>query len=334
MKAKSKQCQLETLLASVFDSPYPLRSRTHELRSFGRSGSFVKRDDELGFGISGSKIRKYASLIPFLLKTAVEEVAVIGSAHSNNVLGITQLLIENGIRPALFLKKNHDPILRGNLLLTQLLVPEENIHWIESAQWKNVERHAQEYIKGLQIKGFVLAEGSSTLEALPGALTLAVDIVRNETERGLEFNHIFIDAGTGLMAIALILGYSWILKPSKIHVLLLAGNSTDFLETLKTFHAGFEVLTQTTIPFPNNFELHKPIHSPAFGSVSAGAFQEIIQTARQEGFFLDPIYTAKLFTESRRIIMLNELKGNVLINHSGGGLTLSGFQEILVKSLF
>ena len=47
---------------------FPLQTRVHPLHSFKRLNSnvFVKRDDETGFGIGGSKFRKYASLIPFL----------------------------------------------------------------------------------------------------------------------------------------------------------------------------------------------------------------------------------------------------------------------------
>ncbi len=50
---------------------YQLQSRTHLLKNF--KNIYIKRDDELSFGISGSKIRKYASLIPNLLRHSIDE---------------------------------------------------------------------------------------------------------------------------------------------------------------------------------------------------------------------------------------------------------------------
>lgn len=94
-------CQVETAEA------FRLQSRIHRLRWFGRSDIWVKRDDELGFGVSGTKLRKHASLIPALKKRGIEEVVVIGGAHSNNVLSAAQTLTENNIRMTPFSSDRH-----------------------------------------------------------------------------------------------------------------------------------------------------------------------------------------------------------------------------------
>ena len=44
---------------------------------------------------------------------------------------------------------------------------------------------------------------------------------------------------------------------------------------------------------------------------------EIKRLAQEEGILADPIYSAKLFHESRRYIETEQLKGNILIIHSG-----------------
>ena len=40
---------------------FNLRSRIHRLRWFNRSDIWIKRDDELSFGVSGTRLRKHAS---------------------------------------------------------------------------------------------------------------------------------------------------------------------------------------------------------------------------------------------------------------------------------
>lgn len=324
--------ELKKCLSTIsIDRPYQVHSRVHPLHSFTFpfSSCFVKRDDELGFGITGSKLRKYNSLLPALLKDEIEEVVVIGSAQSNNVLGISQLLIENRIQPTLFLKQPSHTEMKGNLLLTNLLVSDKDIHWIPGSKWNSAEQLAENYKQNNSKKIFILKEGASVTESLPGALTLPVDILKNEQQLNLQFDHIFVESGTGLMAIALILGYAWMQKTTTIHVLLLAGDDFYFLNQLTFFHRAFEKLVSSSIPIPNNFVLHQPKQCKSFGSTNSSIFKEIRFVARMEGFFIDPIYTAKLFIETRRILCEDPLTGNILINHSGGGLSLFGFHDRL-----
>jgi 1-aminocyclopropane-1-carboxylate deaminase len=47
---------LTQVIAGIDMAPLPHRSRIHALRSFSRGYCFVKRDDELGFGVSGTKV--------------------------------------------------------------------------------------------------------------------------------------------------------------------------------------------------------------------------------------------------------------------------------------
>lgn len=113
-------------------APYPSHSRIHPLKTFGdaQTPCFVKREDELGFGISGFKIRKYSSLIPHLQVHKIKEAILIGGPYSNNIVGLTQLMIENNIQPTLFLHGDSDTKKIGNFLLTSLIVSSDSIHWI------------------------------------------------------------------------------------------------------------------------------------------------------------------------------------------------------------
>jgi 1-aminocyclopropane-1-carboxylate deaminase/D-cysteine desulfhydrase-like pyridoxal-dependent ACC family enzyme len=312
--------------------PYNSASRVHRLKTFGDEQAlcFVKRDDELSFGISGSKIRKYLSLIPFLLKNLVKEAVVIGGVYSNNVLGLSQVLIENSIQPTLFLlgEKPVKPV--GNFLLTSLLVPKESIQWISRADWKNVDQLAKDYADQQQHKTIIIPEGACMVEALPGALTLAVDIIRNEKQLGLQFDHIFLDAGTGLTAIATLLAFAWLKKPVTLHVVQMADGEKEFLGNLSQFKNDFEELVEQKVEelsIKERLKLYTPSTARSFGSTNRQIFQEIRRLAQEEGFLTDPIYTAKLFLTARHLVNQHTIKGNCLIVHSGGGLSLIGFQE-------
>jgi 1-aminocyclopropane-1-carboxylate deaminase len=245
-------------------------------------------------------------------------------------LGITQLLIENHIQPTLFLLGDSTLKREGNLLLTSLLVPESQCHWILRKECPQVEALARDYIESNQLPAMLIPEGACMAEALPGALTLALDILQNEEEDGRQFDHVFMDAGTGLSAIATILAFAWLNKKTVLHILLLADNEQLFLTKLKQFQQSFELfigdgLDESVIL--TQFKLYKPTQAKAFGSVNATIMHHIKFLAREEGFFTDPIYSAKLFFEAKKLI--EALEGNILIVHSGGALTLMGFQKQL-----
>jgi 1-aminocyclopropane-1-carboxylate deaminase len=317
-------------------APYPSHSRVHPLKTFGDSQTpcFVKREDELGFGISGFKIRKYSSLIPHLQKNKIKEAILIGSAYSNNIVGLTQLLIENSIQPTLFLHGDTDTKKIGNFLLSSLMVSNDSIHWIGRDEWPSIQEIAALYAKKQPKRTMTIPEGASVAESLPGALTLALDIIENEAQLNETFDHIFIDSGTGMMACATVLAFAWLKKTTNFHVVLMAEEEREFLETLFSLNTQFESLIGVQMEWPfvkEKLNLYRPNEGRAFGSTNKTIFDEIRRIMRTEGFLTDPIYSVKLFLKSRRIITNEKIKGNCLLIHSGGGLTLMGFQEQLGK---
>ena len=133
--------------------------RIHPLRGLERSS--LLREDESGFGMSGSKRRKLASLIPFLKMQVIEAVAVIGGANSNHVVAAVQALREQCIRPHAFLLENHQTDLRGNAWLSSLLLAAKDITWVNRENWPMVDQLAKTWVEQQGVPSFVLPEGGS-----------------------------------------------------------------------------------------------------------------------------------------------------------------------------
>ncbi|RUR08272.1 pyridoxal-phosphate dependent enzyme [Legionella sp. km772] len=294
-----------------------LTSRVHQLQSFStpKFNCYVKRDDELSCGISGTKLRKYSSIVPFLVKEEVEHLIIIAGPQSNNLLAALQIARELQLKVTAFLLKPKHGLIQGNFKLSLMFLEEKDIVWIERSSWFEVELLALDYLKTQERCSFILNEGANVPQAMDGAMSLAWDIQRNEKELGFHFDYIFVDAGTGFAAAALINGLAQINHPALIHVLLLADQEEVF--SVK--------LNQWINAYPNNFRCFYPSTARAFGSINQTIKNEIKRLAKEEGVLSEPIYSAKLFYETRRYIKEYQLQGTGLIIHSGGLLTMTGF---------
>jgi D-cysteine desulfhydrase len=178
------------------------------------------------------------------------------------------------------------------------------------------------------LQTFILHEGHREWQfLLPGALSLGIDVVRNEKQEGLEFENFFIDCGTGISAAGLILGLAALHRKGTVHVMTCRPDHGlwEILEKGKLF---LEEKLSISIPLHLlTIQTHQPPIAPSFGSVNTEVFKCVKRVAREQGFFLDPIYSAKLFTLMET--MAPTLKGPSLFIHSGGALSLFGFQEKL-----
>jgi len=227
-----------------------------------------------------------------MLSKNVKKALLIGSAHSNNILGLSQILIENGIAPRALMLRLKSPLDQGNFRLSKMLL--RGIEWIERDEWPRALEIAQ---KMAQDGEMIIPEGADMPEAFAGAQTLAEDIKRNEERLGLKFAHIFLDAGTGLAARAAILG--------------LRGENRHFHVVKASPYAK--------LPKGDDISHYKPSICPSFGSSNRQLLSFMRDFTYKEGIFLDPLYTGKLFFEAKRLSPI--LKGPVLIVHSGNSLS-------------
>jgi len=307
---------------STTDIPH---SRVHRIPSFDTTKArvWIKREDELGPVSMGVKLRKYHSLVPFI-QSQGKEVALYGSASSNNILALTTVLKEKKVPLTLFLSGTHPSKVQGNFFFTCLCYPPEEIIWVEKGI--DFESLAHYYEPLLGKKFLWVPMGASCKESLPGAITLGQDIIENEKKIGVSFSHIFIDSGTGFTASALLLYFGLLKKQCKIHITLTAGTAIYFLSSLEKHKEYFKQIYQIE-PYVCDFEIITPHKAKSFGSISKEHIHFIKDFASQEGVFLDPAYNAKHFLAAKKAIEESPLTGEVLIIQSGGTLSLSGFSE-------
>ncbi len=291
---------------------------------------YLKREDQGQFAITAGKLRKYASLIPHLQILGVRQAVVIGSENSNHVVGICQLLLERNIMPIPFLKKGHSE--GTNQMLLQLMIPKAQWIRIEHADWPQVEKNAVTWAAAQTRAGnptSVIPEGACMPASMVGATTLAADIQRNESTLGFQFSDIYIDAGTGLSAAALVMALQDLHMQARVHVTLMADSEEVFLEKVVVFGQWYaQLFEQSQRNWCNQMILHRPILGASYGSVN-GKVIDMIKRYAARGILTDPIYSAKhIATAEHTIAQSIDTSRVSLIIHSGGAQALPGYGHL------
>lgn len=327
MITPNKQARFSAILDAKIDSGIYFCSRIHKMQSIDL---YVKREDESGFAAGGSKIRKYSSLLPIIRRSSLP-VALVGSWHSNHILSLTKILTEEGIEKMLFLEKPKSASLEGNALFLSLLLKEREILSLDTVPFELSQDWITTQEERIGKKFFWIAPGGCMPECFFGALTLAREITEQEESSEIEFGEIFVDAGTGLTASALIIGRTYLEKTVPVTVILLAGTKQEFVDRLRFFTKIWEQETGESLATPN-YRILSPITGKSFGPGNARVWDEIFRTGNEEGMFLDPVYTGKALLTVRELLK-QENPRNPLWIHSGGTLTLAGFQKKILQRL-
>lgn len=331
--------ELTNRLQPNLNEDFIFHSRVHSLSHFGEH-VYVKREDESGFSCSGTKKRKFASLIPYLIKHQVQLALLVGGANSNHIVALAQLLLEHQIPFHLFLKQSNQPYVQGNAFLLKLLTDGGNITWVPHESWEQVNEIATEYGKRTSQNSMLIPEGGKCKGAVAGAATLMLDIMKNEEKWLVEgnnpktqgsFEHIWIDSGTALTAAVLVATNLILKRSSQVHVVLMAGDSTYFAESYRQIADWLAATLNINVPDLAQCLLHFPVTGKSFGSTNAQVRKAIVHFARSEGLLTDPVYTAKLFLTARDEISSGKYEGSHLIIHSGGGTGLMGFADQMAK---
>lgn len=312
-------CSTSPLLLGIKAS-YP-SSRWQSLRP----GVWVKREDELSFTLSGPKFRKFCGLHKAL--EAHSRVVSWGSARSAFLLGLAQICREMGKELDLVLLQSTPYQDFGTDVLYQNAFNGCSQQWLSRDAWSSAPDRAREFAND-QGDTLILPEGGACQEGLAGALSLALDLTEQFQSLAIPVEAIWIDAGSGFTAQALIWGLGTLMeKPPLLHVVLCAGNEKSFREGLS--ERGREAQDLAEIVWKAApYRCHRPVTAAAYGATNRAVWDKIAWEHQQHGLLLDPLYTAKLLLtfEAFRQEQGPQAKTSLVV-HSGGALNNFGFKD-------
>lgn len=320
----------------LLDGPTPIQ-RLHRLeKSLGTNVRiYVKRDDLMGIGMGGNKLRKLEFLIGDALKHGCDTIITTGSLQSNHARLTAVACAQAGLACELMLSTlvpNETQAYQsnGNQLLNKLFGATVQTFSKDTDTFAMAKERARE-LQHQGRKAYAVGLGGSSPCGCLGYVDCAGEILEQERSNGIRFDRIITATGScgthaGLLAgfrafsgnDRNVVGYCVFDSAAATEARTL--DLTDRLQSMLGFEEG--------IP---QAEIHVDDSQlgGGYGIMSKQGRDAISILGQTEGLLIDPVYTGKAFAGLLNAIRTKEVKDNenVLFLMTGGAPGLFAYRE-------
>lgn len=299
---------------------------------------WIKRDDLTGLALGGNKGRKLEYLMADVIDSEADIVVSCGSSQSNFIRHLGAVCSMHGIRCGACVMDlpyeeafGQPKVIRlsedgANLVADAILGIE--ICKIPDGPWETLFEAAEDLARRFEEEGLKVYRipigGSSPLGAY-GFYKAAEEIDRT-------FDTVITASSSGSTHAGL--AYAFAGSQTRI-VGISCDPEPDLYDTLVELCEGLDALTgQNKRLTRDDFDLRFDWVGEGYGVTTEKAMKAIGLLAREEGIFLDPIYSGKAFSGLVDLAQDSQLEGRVLFWHTGGIPTLFALPENQVRTAY
>lgn len=286
---------------------------------------YIKRDDLFPVGFGGNKLRKLEYLLGEAEKQKATHVFTVGAIQSNHARMTAIAAKMFGFEIELFLKKSV-PVKEGsyfnngNIILNNIV--NATIHEVTDNEkaYRAIEERKLT-IEKESGKVYVIPVGGSNALGTLGYVDCYFEIIKQQNDMRLQFDLIATASGSGGTHGGLVVGKT--LSETKINIKAYNVEPDQgelALHTLKIANEALELCESKISLSASDTVVSNGYSGTAYGIPSDFHIDTIKFLAKNEGIFLDPVYTSKAFTGLLMDIQNNVIKKGekVLYIHTGG----------------
>jgi D-cysteine desulfhydrase family pyridoxal phosphate-dependent enzyme len=326
---------LERPRVSLLSGPTPIEHLARLSRVLGVE-IFIKRDDLTGLGMGGNKIRQLEFYFGNALAEGADTVLITGAVQSNYVRAAAAAAAKLGLAAVVQLEERVSEMgatyyNSGNVLLDDLLGA-RRLSFPEGENEAGADRALREEAARLKREGRVPYVIPLALDNPPhGALGYML-AAREIIEQGFTFDCAVVASGSGLTHAGLLSGFRALGVGMPVHGACVRRAADPQRERVRTVSRKIETLLGCQSIIGNDdISAWDVALAPGYGRIGASAREAISLLAKQEGLFVDPVYTAKslaVLIDLARIGVI-ERGARVLFIHTGGLPALFAYEEEL-----
>ena len=291
--------------------PTPIQ-KLHNISRILGADIYIKRDDMTGIALGGNKVRKLEYLLADAKEKGAEIVFTTGGAQSNHAMLTAASARKLGMEPILILKKRGVTEKKGNQLLNSLMGVD--VRFMDTGDYADIyaemdsvgEASGKPYYK-------IPCGGSNALGTLG-----YVECAREIRDQGMHFDHIICAEGSGGTMAGMALGAKLFLPGTRVTGMMV--DTDPFDEITPALMREAAALLGADVEITQEDFALRDMCGPGYAIASEEGNAAVSMMAREEGIFLDPVYTGKAFAGLVAMAKEGAFKPGetVLFLHTGG----------------
>lgn len=295
----------------------------------------MKRDDLTGFALGGNKARKLEYLIADALQQNADVVVTGGGVQSNHIRTTAAAARKAGLDAVGVFFNSPTGEVNGNLLLDEIL----GTQLIYANANKNeTERAVEQVCDELRARGhrpyLIPVGGSTKLGCI--AYMLAVQELQGQLRaQKIQADAIVITTGSCGTHAGILAGIKFFGANLPVHGITVSRPVEECRTRITRLVNETAQFIKQPLPIDDaDIIVHGEYIGEAYAKITPKARAAISRVARQEGIFLDPVYTGKAMAGMLDLITRGVLKQNstIVFWHTGGQPGLFGFpNDVLGK---
>ena len=291
--------------------PTPIH-RLDRVSSLLHTNVYIKRDDLTGVGLGGNKVRKLEFLLADAQQKGAGLVFTTGGAQSNHAMLTAAAAGKLGMEAILILKQRGVTERLGNQLLEHLMGTE--VRFMDTDDYADIYAEMDRVGKERGVPYYKIPCGGSNALGTLGYVACAEEI----RGQGMKFDHLVCAEGSGGTMAGLALGAKLFLPGTRVYGMMVETDPFDVI-TLRLMREAAELLEADIAVSGEDFTL-RDLCGPGYAIPSEEGNAAVELMAREEGIFLDPVYTGKAFAGLLQIAREGAFREDdrVLFLHSGG----------------
>ncbi|MBI1285591.1 MAG: pyridoxal-phosphate dependent enzyme [Thiobacillus sp.] len=324
---------------ALFSTPTPIErlSRIEEALGDALRGVrlYIKRDDTMGLGGGGNKLRKLEFLLGEARQEKADTIIAVGGRQSNHARLTAAAAARHGFQCELALaqvvpRMDTDYQESGNILLDNLFGA--RVHDLPGSA--NPVEFAEERAAVLRAEGrtaYVMASGGSSPTGCLGYAVCANEIAEQARFLGIAFDEVVVPNGSsgthaGLAAGFVALGSS----ASRVRSFsVLASEEDSRAATLGKARATAALLGCEATIEETDIRVDGSERGSAYGAPTASMVSAVQLMARREGLLLDPVYSGKAFAGLLAAVRNGDYRdgASILFVMTGGAPSLFAYRH-------
>ena len=280
---------------------------------------WIKRDDLIGLGAGGNKVRKLELLLGDALEKGADTVITAGAPQSNHARQTAAAAARLNRRCILALRGDAPAEITGNLLLDRIFGAE--IRWVGSRAFPEAIQLLAEEVSSRGGRPYAIPYGGSNEIGASAFAEAFAELLRQARDAGVSFDRVVFASSSGATHAGLVVGAHALGFEGQI-----LGISVDKTESglrdavLQLTASTAGLLRLETAPPESAVLLDDRYLGGGYAVMGEPEREAILLMARSQGILVDPVYTGRALAGLIDLVRRGEIgsKEKILFWHTGG----------------